>query len=101
MREIKYPYVRLESQGVMLPVVEAHCDYKQPAKYDDLLKLTIRLSEIKGCRMRIEYEVFNEEDMLLCKGYTTHAFMCSANRRPTRPPEAFVKCIEKWRNPHG
>ncbi|NQZ58345.1 MAG: acyl-CoA thioesterase, partial [Lentisphaeraceae bacterium] len=36
-RELKYSYRKLEQQGVMLPVVEAHCNYKQPALYDDLL----------------------------------------------------------------
>ena len=30
LREAKLPYTLFEDQGVMLPVVEAHCNYKQP-----------------------------------------------------------------------
>ena len=100
-RAIKFPYVNLENQGIMLPVVDVYCKYKQPAVYDDLLTITINLVTVKGCRMRLEYEVLNEEGLLLSTGYTNHAFMCSTSRRPMRPSETFVECIEKWNNPHA
>ena len=29
----------METDGVMLPVIEAHCDYKQPARYDDEIEV--------------------------------------------------------------
>ena len=39
LRDLGVPYVELEERGVILPVLEAHCEYKTPAKYDDVLKI--------------------------------------------------------------
>ncbi len=39
MRELDYPYLQMEEDGVLLPIVELGCRYRLPAKYDDLLRL--------------------------------------------------------------
>ena len=37
MRSLGFPYGRMESEGVMMPVVEMYVKYGTPARYDDLL----------------------------------------------------------------
>ena len=49
LRDLGIPYVELEERGVILPVLEAHCEYKTPAKYDDVLKI-VGWGEIVGRR---------------------------------------------------
>ncbi|MBI3986307.1 MAG: acyl-CoA thioesterase [Lentisphaerae bacterium] len=71
MREAGLPYTELEKQGVMLPVVEAFCAYKSPAHFDDLLHIATRCTEIKGTRLRIEYEI-TRDGALLVTGHTVH-----------------------------
>ena len=93
-RNISYPYSRMESEGVMLPVVEAHVDYKNPAFYDDLLTLTAKVAHMKGCRIRMECEVFNESGQVICKGYTVHCFMSKETRKPVRCPDSLLEKIE-------
>ena len=95
-REIEYPYSKLEEEGFMLPVVEAHVDYKNPAKYDDLLSITVNSTNIKGCRVRVENEILNESGDLICKGYTIHCFICSDSRKPVRVPESLLKQLEHF-----
>lgn len=95
-RQIDYPYSKLESEGFMLPVIEAHVDYKNPAKYDDLLSITVKITNIKGCRVRVENKITNEEDLLICKGYTTHCFISSTSRKPVRVPDSLMEQLEKF-----
>lgn len=94
-RKISYPYSRLEDEGVMLPVVEAHVDYKNPAFYDDLLTMTAKVAQVKGCRIRMENEVFNESGQLICTGYTVHCFMSRETRKPVRCPDSLIELLEK------
>lgn len=94
-REISYPYSKLENEGVMLPVVEAHVDYKTPAFYDDLLTMTAKVAHVKGCRIKMECEVFNEAGQIICNGYTVHCFMSKETRKPVRCPDSLLEIIEK------
>ncbi|MDD5483167.1 MAG: thioesterase family protein [Kiritimatiellae bacterium] len=90
LRETGLPYGELEKQGVFLPVVEAHCAYKTPAHYDDELKIVSRC-EIKGVRLRVEYEVFRGNDLIVT-GYTVHACV-SADLKIIRPPVFLQKLV--------
>ena len=85
----------MEEEGIMLPVVEAHVDYKNPAKYDDLLDITVKVAEIKGCRIRIENTITNSEDLLICRGYTIHCTIDSKTRKPVRVPESLTELIQQ------
>ena len=84
LREVGLPYGEMEAQGVMLPVVEAHCEYKSSAHYDDLLVVKSTCLPFKGPRLRIEYEVLHGDE-LLATGYTHHVCMNPAGKvlRPT------------------
>lgn len=74
LRSIGYPYARLEEAGILLPVAECSCKYKQPAVYDDMLEITARVAEMKGATVIIEYEIREQETgALLVTGSTRHA----------------------------
>lgn len=90
-RDIDYLYSQLEEEGFMLPVVEAHVDYKSPALYDDELTFSVHMAKLKGCRIRMQNEVHNQDGKLICKGYTTHCFMCKIKRKPVGAPESLIK----------
>jgi hypothetical protein len=42
LREAGLPYTEMEKQGVMLPVVEAVCNYKKAAEYDTKILVPVR-----------------------------------------------------------
>lgn len=95
MRENGYTYKRCEEEGWMLPVVHAELDYKKPAKYDDLLEVTVYIAAQKGVRVEIACEVRRKgEDEILVKGFTRHCFVSTETFRPIPPPEAFANCAE-------
>lgn len=90
---IGIPYTEVEARGLLIPVLSASAEYKLPAKFDDRLKIHLFMREKPRARFRFEYEVRRDET-LLATGTTTHGFM-DLNGKGLRPPEEFLKLIEK------
>lgn len=86
LRQANLPYTELEHQGIMLPVVEAHCEYKNSARYDDLLTISGWVEEIRGVRIRMACKVTRDEELLV-QGHTVHACVNSDGRPVRVPPE--------------
>ena len=72
LRECGLP-MSLVNERVHLPVVEAFVKYVKPARLDDLLAVTSRVSERKRASFRFSYEIRNEAKELLATGHTVHA----------------------------
>lgn len=86
LREENIPYTDMESEGVLLPVMEAHCAYRLPGRFDDLLLICTECLPFEGVRLPIQYEVYRD-DTLLMTGYTHHVCM-SPDGRVLRPTAA-------------
>ncbi len=86
LREAGISYRQMESEGVMLPVVEAHCEYRQSGGFDELLSVYSECLPFEGVRLRIRYEVKRDETLLMT-GYTHHICM-SPDGRVLRPTAA-------------
>lgn len=92
LRKAGMPYGELEKAGVMLPVIESHCVYKKPAKFDDLLDVHITIVETRGIRVRIEYEMTRGEE-IIATGYTDHVCMAPGGK-VMRPVQELTKLAE-------
>jgi len=79
-------YKDLVAADVGLPVVEAHCNYKRPALYEDLLVVEVWVSELRAASLRFAYRVLRGAD-LIAEGYTRHAVIGS-DGRPKALPDA-------------
>ena len=75
----------LTELGVSFPVAEAHCKYRRPAHYEDLLDVDITLPEMGRAQVRFAYRVLRGEE-LLADGWTVHACI-GAGGRIVRIPE--------------
>lgn len=62
LRSHGQPYLDLERQGFMLPVVEAHVHYKQPARYDDQLEVLTRVERVRAADLRLGYRLQRGQD---------------------------------------
>jgi acyl-CoA thioester hydrolase len=95
MRNMGYPYTKLEAQNIGLPLIEANVRYYSPAKYDDLLLVNASLKEIPTVRIKIYYEIKVGEKMI-AEGFTTHSFLDLKKFKPVRPPCDFMDLIKKY-----
>ncbi|QQG48838.1 MAG: acyl-CoA thioesterase [archaeon] len=74
MRDIGLPYGDWEKQGLAIPVVQAHADYRASAHFDEEILVKTRVSEVGNRSVKFENEVHRlPEGELLCTGHTVHA----------------------------
>lgn len=86
-------YVDVEKRGLMLPVVDASCSYRAPARYDDMLVVTAAITRMKRASIEFSYEVRkNADPAILCTGKTLHACI-NREGRPTALPDDVVKLL--------
>ena len=57
LRQLGHSYADLERQGVFFVVVKLECRYKAPARYDEELLLTTRMSRQTHVRIDHAYEL--------------------------------------------
>jgi acyl-CoA thioester hydrolase len=87
------PYKSLEETDFFLPVLSCRVDFRRPAHFDDRLRIVVRIDESSSVRIKADYEVFRDDD-LLATGQTTHAFV-SGEGKVVRPPASFLERVRQ------
>lgn len=76
-----------EEEGMGLPVIEAHCAYKQPARYDDEIEIRTTGRLLSPVRVAFDYEVVRPLDaFVVATGSTVHAAVDRSGRPMRLPP---------------
>lgn len=96
LRSTGISYKELEDMGVMLPVTDLVCKYYQPARYDDLITIKTSIKEKPLVRIQFEYEIYNQDGVLLNTGYTQLVFVDKEKSRPCRAPQIFQEKMEPF-----
>ena len=95
LRQAGWSYREMEAGGYVLPVVEAHCAYRQSARYDDELDIRTRGLMLSPVRLRFDYQVVRAADeALLAEGHTVHASL-DTQGKPTRLPEQVLEMFPR------
>jgi acyl-CoA thioester hydrolase len=85
-RHLGRGFLEWQQEGTIFPVIECRLRYKAPARYDDLLRIEVKVAQAAGVRLGFEYRVLREDGTLLVEGETLH--VCTGlNERPKRLPE--------------
>jgi acyl-CoA thioester hydrolase len=85
-------YPALRAQGLESFVLESHVRYRQPAHFDDRLRINARIGELQGARFRFDYEITRDGEVI-ADGWTSHACVDARTLRPTRIPSALAAAI--------
>jgi len=87
-------YTVVEERGVYLPVREAYCRYRAPARYDDLTYVRVWISAWGRASVTFSYEFFDEDKKnLLATGMTQHACVDKTGR-PVPVPEWLKEALQ-------
>lgn len=87
LRSLGWNYREMELAGISLPVIEAHCEYHRPARYDDELEVRAEGRMLSPVRMEFTYQVIRLADSAVAaSGRTVHAAI-GPSGRPRRLPE--------------
>ena len=94
LRAVGRSYRDMEASGIGLPVIEAHCEYKSPARYDDELVVKTKGTLLSPARVEFEYEISRPMDATInAVGRTVHAAVDTAGR-PCRLPDYIRELLE-------
>ncbi len=97
IRQLGFTYADIEKMGVIMPVIDVHCRYLRPARYDDLLTVTTMLKELPiHHKIEFHHEVFNELNELLAIGKIILYFMDAASMKRTTMPEALLEKLRLY-----
>ncbi|MCH5203276.1 MAG: acyl-CoA thioesterase [Oscillospiraceae bacterium] len=76
-------YAEIEKAGIMLPVAGITCKYRFPAKYDDVLLITAKITRLNAARIEFSYTVTRKgESDILAEGTSSHGFVDSVTFKP-------------------
>eukprot|EP01022_Parablepharisma_sp_SALTPOND_P004779 TRINITY_DN120962_c0_g1_i1.p1 TRINITY_DN120962_c0_g1~~TRINITY_DN120962_c0_g1_i1.p1 ORF type:complete len:165 (-),score=11.70 TRINITY_DN120962_c0_g1_i1:106-543(-) len=100
IRERGMSYSTVEERGLYLPVREANCRYRAPARYDDLLNIRVGISEWKTASIRFVYDIYDaDRTSILASGSTEHACV-NGEGRPVRVPEWLKELFSAEKTPN-
>lgn len=91
LRKLGVSYRWMEENGVMLPVISLHMDYKNPARYDDLLTVVVGLKKDPAVKIEFEYEILDEKGNILVKANTVLAFINTLTGKPIKCPDYILE----------
>lgn len=93
LRDTGWTYRAMEDEGLALPVIEAHCQYKLGARYDDELEIRTRARLLSPVRIAFEYDVVRRGDGApIAAGSTVHVTI-NRDGKPTRLPARFKELL--------
>ena len=94
LRSLGWTYREMEEAGVSLPVIEAHCEYRRPARYDDEIEVRTEGQMLSAVRMQFNYIVVRREDgVVAAAGHTVHAAV-GPGGRPCRLPARIKQALQ-------
>ena len=100
LRSLGLAYSRLESDhGCFIPVIEARCRYRSPARYDDEILIETRPNMLRGSVLKFAYEIYRKpnqkgkERELLAEGETVH-IVCDNQLQRKPLPEKYKAAIK-------
>lgn len=95
MRRAGHPVLQLQEAGFIFPVIEARLKYHRPARYDDVVNIDVRLTQLAGVRLGVHHRLERADGVLLFEGETLHV-CTSLEERPRRLPPELVAALRPW-----
>jgi acyl-CoA thioester hydrolase len=99
LRQLGFQYKEMETEDdCHIPVVDATCRYKSPARYDDELLLETSVLALRRTVLKFGYRLLRPENdalTLLAEGETTHVTV-NRSMRKVRLPQKYVAVLEQF-----
>jgi acyl-CoA thioester hydrolase len=96
-RQLGYDYKQMEAEDdCHLPVVEASCRYRSPARYDDEVIIETRVTALRRYVLKFAYRILRlaaDGEQLLAEAETVHVSVNKAMQKRMLP-EKHIHAIE-------
>jgi len=93
LRTLGLSYRAVEESGLSLPVLEAWCRYREPARYDDAIAVETGIAGLGRASVRFGYRIVRADTPApLAIGSTEHCFMTRTGK-PARPSQQLAAVL--------
>ena len=76
LEQIGYPYFKLEEENIVSPVISVSCQYKNPVRYGDTIRIDVYLTSMNKVKCSFKYEIIKVLTNELCAlGTSEHCFL--------------------------
>lgn len=76
MEQLGCGYRAMEEAGIISPVLEVRCQYREMVRFDEDILIQVRIREYSGVRLALSYEMRRKRDGALCTiGESSHCFL--------------------------
>ena len=72
---INLSYAKLEETGIISPVTSVECNYKKTSTFDDVISIKVYVTEFKGVKLKLKYEMTNEDGEVCVIATSMHCFL--------------------------
>ncbi len=92
LRDMGVPMIQIEKDGTFLMIVETHCNYLAPARYDELVILETWISHVGTKSIRFDYLVIRKDrSEVIARAHSVH--VCTDKSGKSKPIPAELKSI--------
>jgi acyl-CoA thioester hydrolase len=94
IRFLGTPYAELERQNVTLAVVEASLRFHAAARYDNLIRVTTTISDVRSRTLTFDYVITNAETGERFVTASTKLASLTRDSRLTKMPDSLLKVLQ-------
>ncbi len=88
LHQAGWDYDRLESMGIVSPVVSVECQYRKPTVFAEKVQITVHVEKFTGVRLWIGYTMQDQTGETVLEGRSEHCFL-HADGSPIRMKKEF------------
>lgn len=74
LSHIGWDYRRMESEGVISPVVEISCKYRKTTTFEDIISVEVFVKEVSAVKLKLGY-IMKSEDEVVFTAESVHCFL--------------------------
>jgi acyl-CoA thioester hydrolase len=98
-RHLGFSFTEWSKRGLWFPRVEAFCQYKKPAKFNELLQIEVTVRDLKEKSVKLEFRVLKEKsETVLAFGYIIAVAADKETGRATGIPVEILKKLKPLSN---
>src|SRR5262245_18535613 len=97
-RALGFPYATLWDQlDIWLPRVQAHFDYRNPVRLDELLEIEVWVGRVGRSSIRLEFLMRKPDGEVAAEAYLVIIAIARKDARPVEVPQTLLQALAPYR----
>ena len=95
-RQLGFTFTDAEDKGLWFPRVETFCQFKKPAKFNDLPEVELTIEELKEKSIKYGFKIFKESAVLLANGHVVVVVADKQTGKATQIPKEIAEKLKTF-----